>query len=93
MVTDRSALNTSKSGCTLALGSPFDYRSSTLLYLVTDINQPGYQQALDQGLIALFRASEGRGLALLTSYSGLRGRCCATASKCSSRAAAPRAAP
>jgi len=60
---------------TLALGSPFDYRSSTLLYLVTDIpepNQPGYQQALDQGLIALFRASEGRGLALFTSYSGLR---------------------
>jgi len=71
MATDRSALNTSKSGCTLALGSPFDYRSSTLLYLVTDINQPGYQQALDQGLIALFRASEGRGLALLTSYSAL----------------------
>ena len=54
-------MNTSKSGCTLALGSPFDYRSSTLLYLVTDINQPGYQQALDQGLIALFRALEGQG--------------------------------
>jgi hypothetical protein len=32
-----------------------------LLYLVTDINQPGYQQALDQGLIALFRALEGQG--------------------------------
>ena len=60
---------------TLALGSPFDYRSSTLLYIVTDIpepSQPGYQSALEQGLIALFRASEGRGLALFTSYSALR---------------------
>jgi len=60
---------------TLALGSPFDYRSSTLLYIVTDIpepSQPGYQPALEQGLIALFRASEGRGLALFTSYSALR---------------------
>jgi Rad3-related DNA helicase len=37
-------LNTSKSGCTLALGSPFDYRSSTLLYLVTDINQPRHDR-------------------------------------------------
>lgn len=59
----------------LALPSPFDYKASTLLYLVTDIpepNQPGYQQALDQGLIALFRASQGRGLALFTSYTSLR---------------------
>ncbi|BCX02243.1 MAG: DNA polymerase III subunit epsilon [Candidatus Roseilinea sp.] len=60
---------------TLALGSPFDYASSTLLYLVTDIpepNQQGYQQAVERGLIELFRASEGRGLALFTSYSALR---------------------
>ncbi len=60
---------------TLALGSPFDYLSSTLLYLVTDIpepNQQGYQQAVERGLIELFRASEGRGLALFTSYSALR---------------------
>ncbi|MFN4292646.1 MAG: helicase C-terminal domain-containing protein [Thermoflexales bacterium] len=59
----------------LALGSPFDYASSTLLYLVTDIpepNQEGYQQAVERGLIELFRASEGRGLALFTSYSALR---------------------
>ena len=60
---------------TLALGSPFDYKSSTLLYLVTDIpepGQPGYQQAVERGLVELFRASGGRGLALFTSYSSLR---------------------
>ncbi|MDW8351172.1 MAG: helicase C-terminal domain-containing protein [Anaerolineae bacterium] len=60
---------------TLALGSPFDYKSSTLLYLVNDIpepNQQGYQQAVERGLVELFRASQGRGLALFTSYSALR---------------------
>lgn len=59
----------------LALGSPFDYRASTLLYLVTDIpepNQQGYQQAVERGLIEFFRASGGRGLALFTSYAALR---------------------
>ena len=59
----------------LAVGSPFDYKNSTLLYLVSDMpepNQPGYQQALEKGLIELFRASGGRGLALFTSYSALR---------------------
>ena len=64
----------SKSGCT-PIRWPSARRSITarphLLYLVTDINQPGYQQALDQGLIALFRALEGRGLVLFTSYSAL----------------------
>ncbi len=59
----------------LAVGSPFDYKSSTLVYLVTDIpepNQPGYQQALERGLIAFYRGSQGRGLALFTSYQQLR---------------------
>jgi DNA polymerase-3 subunit epsilon/ATP-dependent DNA helicase DinG len=59
----------------LAVGSPFDYKSSTLVYIVSDIpepNQPGYQQALERALIALFRASRGRGMALFTSYSALR---------------------
>jgi DNA polymerase-3 subunit epsilon/ATP-dependent DNA helicase DinG len=58
-----------------AVGSPFDYKSSTLVYLVTDIpepNQQGYQQVLERALIELFSASEGRGLALFTSYSALR---------------------
>jgi DNA polymerase-3 subunit epsilon/ATP-dependent DNA helicase DinG len=59
----------------LAVGSPFDYKSSTLVYLVTDIpepNQQGYQQFIEKGLIELFRASGGRGLALFTSYAALR---------------------
>ncbi len=60
---------------TLAVGSPFDYAASTLVYLVTDIpepNQAGYQPVVERALIDLFRASQGRGLALFTSYSQLR---------------------
>jgi len=59
----------------LAVGSPFDYASSTLVYLVNDIPEPGqqgYQRAMEQGMAALFRATEGRALALFTSYSQLR---------------------
>jgi ATP-dependent DNA helicase DinG len=59
----------------LAVGSPFDYKSSTLVYLVNDIpetGKPGYQQAVQEGMAALFRATEGRALALFTSYSQLR---------------------
>ncbi len=59
----------------LAVGSPFDYKSSTLVYLVDDIPEPGqpaYQRAIEQGMIALFRATQGRALALFTSYSQLR---------------------
>jgi len=59
----------------LAVGSPFDYKSSTLLYLVTDVpepGQPGFQQAVDKGLIALVTAMQGRTLALFTSYASLK---------------------
>ena len=59
----------------LAVGSPFDYKTSTLLYLVTDVpepGQPGFQQALDRGLTALTIAMQGRTLALFTSYASLR---------------------
>jgi len=59
----------------LAVGSPFDYKSSTLVYLVTDIpepGQPGFQAALDQGMIALAKAMQGRMLALFTSYASLK---------------------
>ena len=59
----------------LAVGSPFDYKSSTLLYLVTDVpepGQPGFQQALDRGLIALATAMQGRTLVLFTSYASLK---------------------
>ncbi|MCF6278606.1 MAG: hypothetical protein L3J16_07660, partial [Anaerolineales bacterium] len=59
----------------LALGSPFDYESSTLLFLPNDIpepNQRGYAQMADQALIQLARATGGRMLALFTSYAQLR---------------------
>jgi len=59
----------------MAVGSPFDYRSATLVYLVDDVpepGQPGYQRALDQTMIALFKATRGRALALFTSYNQLR---------------------
>jgi len=59
----------------LAVDSPFDYRSSTLVYIVDDIpepGQPGYQRAVAEGMAALFRATRGRALGLFTSYSQLR---------------------
>jgi len=60
----------------LALGSPFDYESSALLYLVNDIPEPsdmnGHQRAVEQALIRLSKATGGRLLALFTSYSQLR---------------------
>jgi DNA polymerase-3 subunit epsilon/ATP-dependent DNA helicase DinG len=60
----------------LALGSPFDFETSTLLYLINDIPEPsdrhGYQTAVERGLLKLCRASGGRALALFTSYDQLR---------------------
>jgi DNA polymerase-3 subunit epsilon/ATP-dependent DNA helicase DinG len=59
----------------LAVGSPFDYETSTLFYIVDDIPEPsetGYQRLMAQGMAELFRATEGRALALFTSYRQLR---------------------
>jgi ATP-dependent DNA helicase DinG len=59
----------------VALDSPFDYKQSTLLYVVSDIPEPGqtgYQRALEQGLVQLCVAMGGRTLILFTSYSQLR---------------------
>jgi ATP-dependent DNA helicase DinG len=58
-----------------AVGSPFDYENSTLLYLPTDIpepNSPGYQATVESTLIALAQATRGRILVLFTSYSQLK---------------------
>jgi DNA polymerase-3 subunit epsilon/ATP-dependent DNA helicase DinG len=58
-----------------AVGSPFDYKSSTLLYLPTDIpepNSPGYQAMVESTLITLAQATHGRTLVLFTSYNQLR---------------------
>jgi DNA polymerase-3 subunit epsilon/ATP-dependent DNA helicase DinG len=60
----------------LALGSPFDYESATLLYIVNDIPEPNdrsnYQRMLERSLLDLSRATSGRLLALFTSYAQLK---------------------
>jgi ATP-dependent DNA helicase DinG len=59
----------------LAVGSPFDFESSTLLYLPTDIPEPNqayYQKTVEKALVALCCATEGRTLVLFTSYYQLR---------------------
>jgi DNA polymerase-3 subunit epsilon/ATP-dependent DNA helicase DinG len=60
----------------LMLGSPFDFETASLLYLVNDIPEPNdrqrYQKAVGQGLIRLCQATGGRTLALFTSYDQLR---------------------
>jgi ATP-dependent DNA helicase DinG len=60
----------------LALGSPFDYETASLIYLANDIPEPsdrnGHQRAVEQSLIHLCRATGGRALVLFTSYDQLR---------------------
>jgi DNA polymerase-3 subunit epsilon/ATP-dependent DNA helicase DinG len=60
----------------LAVGSPFDYESSTLIYIAKDIPEPsdryGHQRAVEQGIIHLANASGGKMLALFTSYDQLK---------------------
>mgnify|MGYP005843208989 CR=1 FL=1 len=55
--------------------SPFDYRTSTLLYLPSDLPEPNhaqYQHAVEQAIIKAAVAGEGSTLALFTSYAQLR---------------------
>lgn len=60
----------------MAVGSPFDYETSTLLYLVNDIPEPAdkfnYQKMVENGLIKLCTATRGRALVLFTSYAQLK---------------------
>ncbi|MBN1259854.1 MAG: DEAD/DEAH box helicase [Anaerolineae bacterium] len=59
----------------LAVGSPFDYRSAALLYVANNIPEPGragYQQRVSEALLNLFTATQGRAMALFTSYTQLR---------------------
>ncbi len=60
----------------LALGSPFDYETAALLYLVNDIPEPSdgaaYQHSVEQTLIRLSKATGGRLMALFTSYAQLK---------------------
>ncbi|MEJ2487616.1 MAG: helicase C-terminal domain-containing protein [Anaerolineales bacterium] len=61
---------------TLALGSPYDYERSTLLYIPNNIPEPsdrnGHQRAIERGLVNLCKATGGRTLALFTSYTQLQ---------------------
>jgi ATP-dependent DNA helicase DinG len=59
----------------MQLGSPFDYESSTLVYIPNDIPEPnvnGYQQALDRAILTTSKMTGGRMLVLFTSYSALK---------------------
>src|SRR5581483_3085296 len=59
----------------MQLGSPYDYESSTLLYIANDIPEPninGYQQALDRAIVSTAKATGGRMLVLFTSYAALK---------------------
>jgi len=58
----------------LAVGSPFDYEQSTLVYLPTDMpepNQPGNQRHVEKAITDVAIALGGRTLALFTSFSQL----------------------
>jgi ATP-dependent DNA helicase DinG len=59
----------------LALGSPFDYESSTLLFVGNDMpepNQPNYEQAINRAIVTTAIATGGRMLVLFTSYAALK---------------------
>ena len=61
---------------TVALGSPFDYMRSTLVYVPDDIPEPSqrsaYQKMVERGIVELAAELEGRVLVLFTSYAQLR---------------------
>lgn len=60
---------------TTTVGSPFDYKSSTLVYIPTDVddpNGPRFQRQVEMAVRELAKALHGRTLALFTSYNQLR---------------------
>ncbi len=68
----------------LVVGSPFDYRRSTLLYVVQDMPEPARpsaQRAIESTLSGLVTAMEGRTLVLFTSHAQLRATCSSIRSK------------
>lgn len=71
----RSRLNAETAG-EVALGSPFDYETSALLYLANDIPEPAdasnYQRGVEQTIVRLAKATHGRMLVLFTSYAQLK---------------------
>ncbi len=61
---------------TMEVGSPFNYRDSTLVFVPNDMPEPNdkarYQQAVERGIIELAAALNGRVMVLFTSYAQLR---------------------
>jgi len=61
---------------TVELGSPFDYKKSTLVYVPDDMPEPNdrhhYQKSVERGIIGLADSLNGRVLVLFTSYTQLR---------------------
>ena len=60
---------------TVTVGSPFDYKASTLVFVATDMGDPNgsaFQRQTEQAIAALAKALEGRTLALFTSNYALR---------------------
>jgi DNA polymerase-3 subunit epsilon/ATP-dependent DNA helicase DinG len=58
----------------LAVGSPFDYKNRTLIYLISDIpepNQPGYQRYVEDAITEMALTLGGRTMVLFTSYGQL----------------------
>jgi DNA polymerase-3 subunit epsilon/ATP-dependent DNA helicase DinG len=60
----------------MAVGSPFDYETSAMLYVANDIpepgDRPGHQRAIEQGVLRLAQATGGHILVLFTSYDQLK---------------------
>jgi DNA polymerase-3 subunit epsilon/ATP-dependent DNA helicase DinG len=60
----------------MAVGSPFDYETSAMLYVANDIpepgDRPGHQRAIEQGVLRLAQAPGGHILVLFTSYDQLK---------------------
>ncbi len=62
-------------GRELLVGSPFDYKQAVLFGVPKDMpepSHPAYQQALNDAVIELALAAEGRIMVLFTSYNSLR---------------------
>ena len=58
----------------LALDSPFDYKKNALVFLPSDMpepNKPDYQTRVEEAIIQLSLATQGRLMALFTSYAQL----------------------
>ena len=60
----------------LTVGSPFDFESSVLLYIASDIPEPSnrssHQRGVEQGILRLCNAIGGKALVLFTSYDQLK---------------------